>query len=541
MPTIPTAYPRPGAYINEELVPLTTGANQVQGKAVAAFANVHNIGPVIPVLCSSWQTFATLYGDFSVANQNPLHYAVYSYFVNGGQACFVLRVPNTDAVAASIALKDLGAATVFTATAAQSQVISPGAWGNNLYIEIVALNGSTTRFNLNIYNVPAGKTAGPGYMVESFMNISTNPADPRYVLTIVNSPLSGSNYIQLSGATNTYTAGTTDFQPITPTAMTGGSDGVTAPTLSFASTVQQAFDNYCSDQILNLNIPGPFNAATGSYNTNTNINTLASWASQREDVFLLVDGPAPNNPETSAEVVTAYTAMINGGESIAETSYVGVYAPYILIQDPASSSIGATRLIAPSGSLLGLWAFTDNLIGPQQVAAGIQYGQISCLDLEVRFTPTDLDNLYPININAIKRVPSYGFCAYGARTLMQGYQDMFIPVRRVLMKIEHDARQLTQFAMFEPNTPKLWANVTTVLTNYLTSITLSGMLAYDTPGNAFTVTCDSTNNTQASAATGIMYINIAVALGSPVEIIVINLSQLTSGALTSNAPNGTLQ
>ena len=47
----------------------------------------------------------------------------------------------------------------------------------------------------------------------------------------------------------------------------------------------------------------------------------------------------------------------------------------------------------------------DLLAGPQQAGAGTNYGQISVVDLECRFNPTDLDTLNVNMINAIKFVP----------------------------------------------------------------------------------------------------------------------------------------
>jgi uncharacterized protein len=523
------SYPRPGAYINETLTPLAQTGNNIPGEAVAAFAAAYNIGPVVPTFCTSFGQFTNLYGNFNVAGNGPagaampLHYAVYTYFANGGTGCYVLRVPNTNATTASLALQDVGSATVFTATAAQgssgqgiAQIQSPGAWGNSIYVEIVAVTSTgSAHVNLNVYY--GGTSAG--YLVETFLNVSTNPADPRYVLSIVNSPVSGSNYIQLSGGL-TYVSGTTDFAPITPTALSGGGDGSSAPTLG--TVVPSYFDQYCQMQILNMNLPGD---VTGS-----DINAIVTWAAGREDVFVVADGPVPSFPETSAQCVSNYTNQLSGGSAIARSSFVCVFAPYLLIQDPASSSPGATRYVPPSGSILGMFAATDNLVGPQQMPAGTSYGQISCLDLEVRFSATDLNNLFPLNINAIKMVPGTGFCVFGARTLLQGYPSMFIPIRRTLMKIEHDCSELVQFAMFEPNTPSLWSNVTTVLTNYLNQQTQAGLLGTSDPSTAYTVICDSTNNTAASAQAGYLTITVAVALGSPVEIIIINISLLQTGA-----------
>src|SRR5580658_2730943 len=97
---------RPGIYTYETLTPLSQSVTGLPGEATAAFANGYNIGPTVPTFCQSWQTFTQLYGNFNVANGNPLHFAVYSYFANGGTGCWVLRVPNTNAVAASVITQD---------------------------------------------------------------------------------------------------------------------------------------------------------------------------------------------------------------------------------------------------------------------------------------------------------------------------------------------------------------------------------------------------------------------------------------------------
>lgn len=566
-----TAYPYAGAYITETLQPLVEPTSGLPGENVAVFANAYNIGPIIPTLVTSWQQFILLYGDFNVANQNPLHYAVWSFFNNGGSQCIVVRVPNTDAITANLPLKDVATSTttLFTAYANFGQNISgtggfnntaavlgtPGAFGSNIYIQILpTITGNTAFVNLNVFYVPGGTPVLTSancqpYLVETFVNVSTNPADPRFVQTIVNSPVSGSKYIQLLPASPypTYVQGTTDFASLaSPTALTTanggitGSDGTTNPYTAFPLTVQQLLDQWYPNQVMTLNIPGGFatSNANNDMNTQSIVNSMVTWASQRENVMVWVDGPAPVFPETSSQVASNYAAMV-GSSAIPQTSsFVSVFGPYLLVIDPASSNPGATRLIGPCASIMGLQSVVDAAVGTQQFAAGTSWGQLSCLDLEVRFTPADLTTLFPLNVNPIKLVPGFGFCVFGARTLLQGYPDMYIPIRRVLMKVEHDAIVLTQFAMFEVNTPELWANITTVLTNYLTQQTLANLLGTNNPQTAFSVTCNSSNNSQTSAQAGFVYITIALALGSPVEIMVINIAQMT-GQATANPPLGT--
>src|ERR1700689_3945569 len=196
------------------------------------------MGPEFSTLVTSWQQFTQLSGGWTQNNGVPLGFAVYSYFNNGGQTAMILRVPNTDAVAATLQTLDINGTphSLSLITAAQSngmiRVPSHGVWGNQVYVEIVAAQGTTATSYVTI-NVYYGGT-GQANLVEQWMNVTANPAAPRFAPSIINAPSSGSNYIQLgamtygSGGTGPYVAGTTDFALIGPTALgttTTGTDG----------------------------------------------------------------------------------------------------------------------------------------------------------------------------------------------------------------------------------------------------------------------------------------------------------------------------
>jgi hypothetical protein len=519
---------RPQIQTSETLTPLSQSVNGIAGQATAAFANTFNYGPTIPTFVNSWQTFVQLYGNFNVSNGNPLHFAVYSYFANGGTGCWVLRVANTDAVAASVVTNDIeggGGQPLATWTAANK-----GVWGNNIYVGMTAV--STGHVNVIIYN---GGTAQVN-IVEQWLNVSANPNDPRYAPNIINSPAgAGSNYVNVTLAYHggAYLAGSTDFGPIaSPAQLASGTDGSSAPSLGL--TVTQQFDQYVQQQILNINLPGQQLAA--------DINTVVNWAAGREDVFVLADGPTPSFPETSTVVVNNYVNLVSGGASISPSSFVAVYAPYLLIQDPSSTSLGATRYVGPCASILGTMCQTDALVGVQQSTAGTSYGKIACVGLEAQFMPSDLDTLAVNNVNAIKNVPGNGFCVFGARTLQFGFPSMYVAVRRVLMKVEHDAVLLVQPFLFSPNGPPLWAAISTVLNNYFNVQTLAGLFSTNNVSQAYVVTCDQTNNTASTAQSGIVNITIAVALGSPAEYILINIQQVNGATtVTSRAATGPIQ
>ena len=101
----------------------------------------------------------------------------------------------------------------------------------------------------------------------------------------------------------------------------------------------------------------------------------------------------------------------------------------------------------------------------------------------------------------------------------------------------HDLTFLCQFAIFMPNDADLWAQITSVITNYLIQQMQSDVLAGDTPQTAFSVLCNASNNSVSTAQSGIVNVHVAVALASPAEFILINLSQFqgtTTATVTSS-------
>lgn len=122
------SYQRPGVYINTSLTPLTTGSTS-PGQSTASFVGVHTQGPTIPTLITSWNQFLNIYGGFGNA-KNYLPFAVWQYFANNGNQCYVVRAAASDAVAASETVNDreVGAGGILPPTgvgAAPAGTITP--------------------------------------------------------------------------------------------------------------------------------------------------------------------------------------------------------------------------------------------------------------------------------------------------------------------------------------------------------------------------------------------------------------------------------
>ncbi len=450
------------------------------------------------------------------------------------------------------------APTVSTA-AGTSMVVSalnPGAFGNTIYINVTPTSGSsTTLFNLQVYQ---GGTS-PSYLVESWNGISLNPASNRYAPALVNSTSAGSSYIRLSGypTAATYVSGTSDpYTTSAPLALntapgssqpavvadTPGSDGSTPmnifDVLSGTSVPSVAWNQgtlaTLNDQMLNLNLPDANNSGTAGTVNYTVLNEVIAWAESVGNVFVVIDGPFGGGNLSSAGVTSLYTNMTQGtqGSIINSSSVAAIYGPWISIADPSSSANGATKWLPPAGAVLGVWCQNDINNTVAQSPAGIT-ATIVASQLEAYFSPTDLANLESGQINPIRLIAGSGFCLFGALTTAAAYPSRYINISRALMKISHDVVYLTNFAIFQNNTPVLWNDLKTVLTNYLVQEMQAGLLAGTTPSTAFQVVCDATVNTPATIQAGIVNASVAVALASPAEFVVINLSQMASGATTS--------
>jgi phage tail sheath protein FI len=138
-------------------------------------------------------------------------------------------------------------------------------------------------------------------------------------------------------------------------------------------------------------------------------------------------------------------------------------------------------------------------------------------------------------VNAIKFVPGTGICVMGARTLKAGTLDKYVPTRRTLIYLKKALSDLTQFAVFEPNTPETWRRLNSTIGSFLTAFWSQGGLAGATPQQAYFVQVDSGNNPQVSIDNGELNISIGVALQRPAEFIVIKIGQFDGGTTVTVA------
>ena len=564
---------RPGVYIQESLSPVAPQAVS-NSASIGAFIGSNDRGPTTPTLVSSWNQYTTLFGQWNTTAVNDLPIAVYLFFANGGSSCYVTRITASGALAATRSLNDRAGSPLATLSLTAANA---GSWGNSVYVTI-ADSTVTGYFDITVYY---GGTSD-SYLVERFTSLSMTSSDARYAVTLINA---NSNYVvaQDLASTSTGTAKNPAVQSVTALANGGnGSNSATITNVTAASgtITYTAANSFVQGQTVTITGVTPIaynltgvtiasatstnftvtNAATGTYSNGGtatvtipgvsaaltahdsiksslilnlpgytdafNINLAISYASGRGDVFVVVDG----KDDTVTNQLTA-------ASSYTASSQAAVYYPRFSISDPtlgAGSSSAVTKLVAPGGAIVGLYSLTDTSRGVWKAPAGLTArlaGPVSITSL----TNSDLDtlNTAAAPVNAIRYIPGSGIVVMGARTIKPGYIDMYVPVRRTLIYIEKALKDLTQFALFEPNDQNLWRRIEDVIDGLLMEIWQQGGLRGGTPQAAYFIKCDADNNPQNLIDNGELHVEVGVSLQRPAEFIIIKVSQYDGGTVVT--------
>jgi uncharacterized protein len=349
-----------------------------------------------------------------------------------------------------------------------------------------------------------------GTEVERWPSVSLDPNSSRYVKTIVDTY---SKYIRVSNVSTDAPDADIEYV-VTAFTMSGGTEGVVGPQ-DYVSRVG-AIDNVVGTLILN---------AVGQFSTSV-VSALVTKAENRGDSFVLID---PDKTSTDLSDLQSVASNFSG-----LSGYAAHYAPALKMIDPAKTGPGAIRTTVPGGAIAGLIVRTEVQRTVAKAPAGYNADIRGALGMAVNLSDTEVGTLYDGNpyVNSFKAVPGAGVVVYGARTLARTTSDRFVPVRRTLNYLKYSLKQLTEFAVFEPNDQNLWARINLVVSGFLSEFYRSGGLRGDNPSQAFYVVCDATNNTSISIDQGIVNVEVGVALQYPAEFIVINLSQWSGGSNT---------
>lgn len=256
------------------------------------------------------------------------------------------------------------------------------------------------------------------------------------------------------------------------------------------------------DEIALVAVPGSLDA-----NTQTAVIDHCENAGDR---FAILDGQ---------RAISFTSADIQG--TVRGSNYGALYFPWISVYDPVTKD---NAYVPPSGHIAGLYARIDSERGVHKAPANaIIRGAVG---VESRLSRADQMGLNPDGINVI-RAFNGNITVWGARTLGGDGNDewKYINVRRLFLFLRESIDKGTQWVVFEPNTPDLWAKITRNVTAFLTNIWRAGALFGAIPQQAFYVQCDAETNPPEVREQGQVVTEIGVAVVKPAEFVIFRISQ----------------
>lgn len=192
--------------------------------------------------------------------------------------------------------------------------------------------------------------------------------------------------------------------------------------------------------------------------------------------------------------------------------------------------IAAAGVLPASGAMAGVYATNDNLHGVWNAPANV--GIVGAIDLPIALDDTQqaglsIDPVAGKSINAIRPFLLQGILVWGARTLDGNSQDWrYLQVRRTVIYIEQSIRTALQPFAFQPNDGNTWSAVVAMIDSFLIDLWRRGALQGASAQAAFSVSVGlGATMTAQDILTGIMRVNVKLAITHPAEFIVIEIDQ----------------
>lgn len=215
-----------------------------------------------------------------------------------------------------------------------------------------------------------------------------------------------------------------------------------------------------------------------------------------------------------------------------DTKYAALYHPWIEILDPLERPTqGAPPrrvLLPPSGFVTGIYARSDIERGVHKAPANEVVQGLTRFEANINKARNDVLN--PEGINALRFFEGRGNRVWGARTMSSDPEWKYVNVRRFFIYLEHSIDKAMQWAVFEPNNERLWANIRQTVEDFLLVQWQSGALLGSKPEEAFFVRCDRTTMTQNDLDNGRLVCLIGVAPTKPAEYVIFRIGQWTADA-----------
>lgn len=576
-------YLSPGVYVEE----FDSGAAPLEGASTstAGFIGLAQRGEIegLPQLVTSVADFHRIFGSYlsesAFGDYRFLSYAVEHFFLNGGSRAFVMRVAPSDAKSANNRSDSNKEASVLSI-----QAKNPGAWGNQIRIAVVPSSKAKTQIyeilgdadsskqyrvknnaGFNVGDVVAFEANGQkqynqvvssqdniielataleggdevvdqnllpvkvlttseftlhvfyGDEAETFEKVSLNVTAANHVEKV----LARSNIVKVQDISGGNSGAVAPFEVISgqdettgkyQIALSGGSDGSVAnlSASDFMGTdrgpgkrtgIQAFIDN---DFVSIMAVPGV---------TDPNVQlALVAHCENLGSRFAVLD--IPRDKTKVADVMTH--------RNIFDSQYAAMYNPWLQVFDPLDKR---NIYIPPSGSMIGIYARSDNTRGVHKAPANEVVRGVVGLDCQ--YNKGEQDILNPQGVNLIRQFAGQGIRVWGARTCSSNGLWKYINVRRLFIFLEESIKSGTNWVVFEPNDEQLWARVQRTIDAFLTRVWRDGALMGGSPGEAFYINIGRSTMTQDDIDNGRLICVIGVAPVKPAEFVIFRITQKT--------------
>jgi hypothetical protein len=215
-----------------------------------------------------------------------------------------------------------------------------------------------------------------------------------------------------------------------------------------------------------------------------------------------------------------------------DSSRLALYYPWVTVSNPLArpgrADIPAEINLPPSGFICGIYARNDTFQSVSKAPANEVVNGALRFERDVNFAENQLLN--PLGVNCLRYLVGRGYRVWGARTVTSDPEFKYVNVRRYFIYLEASIDHGTQWAVFENNGPRLWANVRETVEAFLYNEWVSGNLLGATQKEAYFVRCDRSTMTQNDLDNGRLICLVGVAVLKPAEFVIFRIGQKTADA-----------
>lgn len=303
--------------------------------------------------------------------------------------------------------------------------------------------------------------------------------------------------------------------------LAGGSDG-NAPTLG-AETTEGSYAAALAllsglEDVSIVAAPGSSAYAEGPAVQ----NALIAHAERRRAYRIAVLDCAPG--QTPGDMRTARGRV--------DSRHAALYYPWVVVANPLArpgrDDIPREIALPPSGFVTGIYARNDVQRGVHKAPANEVVTGALRFELDINFAQQELLN--PLGVNCLRYLSGRGYRVWGARLVSSDPEWKYVSDRRYFNYLESSIDRGTQWAVFEPNGERLWANVRQTIADFLYNEWRNGALLGSTAEQAFFVRCDRSVMTQNDLDNGRLVCLIGVAIIKPAEFVIFRIGQMTADA-----------